>query len=558
VLRYPRMLCSIDLFCSDHVGCRHVTPQLPLELLQRTFLALVDLYYGKPLSSWGSPSWINITHVCRYWRSAALDLRELWSRITPDVPIRWLQAMIERSAPLPMTIINIINDTPTPLEPQGVKSLPASELLSTSASRIRSLSLVGRNADVLNALNRLCRPSPVESLILVLVSFGDPVNLPESLFGGDAPHLRRLDFTSVPHICVPLWLLANITHFTNNVFVSLDRLLETLDAMPQLEVLCIARTYNRLDSRDLDLDQHLPLLPRTKLPRLSLLSIRDNIPSSFLLLSSWIDGPPTLRRNFYCQDDFRLLTKGFWSFRTLLPFIPSDSTPGANDGGLPIVQICGHQSDSYETWSRTYSESASAAAREDALFLFQMEWSWKNPFDSCYPNPPLFFSSEPYIEDLTIAQQTPIDGARINEHDSMNIAIRWAELLNNMPSVKTLRLHRGTYACVSVLRVLSTVLGPMVSALKMLPHLQRVIITNSAVHSDAPARPDGVTDAGAGCSVADRKFVLINVGPELLEVVKERSGRLEVVLAGCEVEEEMLEAMRKWAQVYVGHERVYV
>jgi hypothetical protein len=535
-----------------------VTPQLPLELLQRTFLALVDLYYAEPVRSWGHPSWINITHVCRYWRSAALDLRNLWSLITPDVTITWLQAMVERSAPLPMTIITLINDTPVPLELQGVKSLAASELLSTSASRIRTLSLVGRSADVFKVLNRLCCPSLVESLNLTLTRFGDPLNLPESLFGGDAPHLRRLDLTSGPYIRAPPWLLANITHFTNNVCVSLDCLLETLDAMPQLEVLYIGRSFRCPDSRDLNPDEDLPLLPRTKLPRLSLLSIRDNAPSSFLLLSSWIDGPPTLRRNFYWQDDFGLLTEGTWSLRTLLPFVPSDSTLGANDGGLPIVQVGGHKSGSFELWSRAHSESASTAAREDALFLFRTEWTFKDPFDSCTPNPAMFFSSEPYIEDLSIAQQTPIDGARISEHDSMNIAIRWAELLNNMPSVKTLRLHRGTYACVSVLRVLSTVLGPMVSTLKMLPHLQRVIITNSAVHSDAPTCPDGVTDAGAGYSVAGRKFVLINVGPELLEVVKERSGRLEVVLAGCEVEEEMLEALRKWAQVYVGHERVYV
>ena len=43
---------------------------------------------------------------------------------------------------------------------------------------------------------------------------------------------------------------------------------------------------------------------------------------------------------------------------------------------------------------------------------------------------------------------------------------------------------------------------------------------------------------------------------ELLGVVKRQSG-LEVVLAGCEVEEEMLDALRKRARVYIGHEQVY-
>ena len=54
-----------------------------------------------------------------------------------------------------------------------------------------------------------------------------------------------------------------------------------------------------------------------------------------------------------------------------------------------------------------------------------------------------------------------------------------------------------------------------------------------------------------------RKFVLANVSPELMEVVNIRSG-LEVVLAGCEVEEKMLDELRKRARVYIEHEWVYV
>ncbi|KAN0140539.1 hypothetical protein V8E53_001748 [Lactarius tabidus] len=539
----------------------HVTPQLPLELLQRIFLSLVGLYFGQPIRSWGHPSWIDITYVCRYWRSAALDLRELWSFMTPNLPIGWLQAMIERSSPLPMSIIIFVNDSSVPVEPYGVNSLAASGLLSTLASRIYTLSLAGRTADVLSVLNRLCHPSQIESLILSLLNLGDPVDLPESLYGGDAPHLRRLTFDTEAYIRVPLWVLTHITHFTDNMCVSLDRLLEVLEAMPQLEVLCVVRIFSYRNQTDIDDD--LPLLPRIKLPRLSLLSVRDQFPNSFLVLSSWIYGPPTLRRHFFWQDDFDLLSKAIWSLRTLLPFIPSDSTLGASDGGLPIAQISGRKSDFkglFEMWSRTNSESASMAVREDALFLFQTEWSSLDTFDTLFPHPSLCVSSAPYdILDLTIAKKTLVDGVRIiNETDTMSIAKRWAELLNNMPSVKTLRLHRGTYSSVSVLRALSMSQGPMVSALKILPHLQRVIITNSAIHSAATARTDGGGEACARSSVAGRKFVLMNVGPELMEVVKERSGLLEVVLAGCEVEEEMLDTLRKRAKVYIGYDRVYV
>ena len=459
-----------------------------------------------------------------------------------------------------------VNDA-SPMDPFWRNSLAASELL--TKSRIRTLDLMGRHADVFNVLNRLCHPSLIESFTLRLLKVAEPVvDLPESLYGGDAPHLRSLTFESDAYIRVPISLLANITHFTNDLCISLDRLIETLKAMPQLEVLCIVRNFDNRYSRGLD--AKIPLLPRTKLPRLSLLSMRDRFAHSFLILSSWIDGPPTLHRHFVWQDDLDLSprpclsTKTSWSLSGLPPFMPSESTPGANDGGLKFAQIGGHRSDSFELRSRTYSGGTSTAARADALFILKIEWSSRNPFDFCFPHPTLFLSKDlTIIEDLTIAQETGLDGAHagtavgMHETDVLRIVMRWAKLLSNMPSVKTLRLHRGTFACFSVLLALAASQGSVVSRLQIFLHLQKIIITNSAVHSDARVHPDGVFEAGAGCSVIGRKFVLANVGPKLVEVVNIRSG-LEVVLAGCEVEEKMLDELRKRARVYIEHEWVYV
>ncbi|KAN0140540.1 hypothetical protein V8E53_001749, partial [Lactarius tabidus] len=466
----------------------HVAPQLPLEILQRTFLSLVEIYHGKPIRSWGHPSWINITYVCRYWRSAALDLRELWSSITPDLSIAWSRVMIERSSPLPMHIFIYISDPHWQEETRyGFNPLAASELLSTS--RIRTLSISGRPVNILNVLRCLCNPSMLESLCLRLPDPGDPVEIPESLYGGDAQHLRRLTFDSGANIRVPLWLLANITHFTNNICVSLDHLLEMLAAMPQLEVLCIVRIFSYRDLADTHED--LPPPPHTKLPSLSLLSIHDRIPNSFLMLSSCIEGPPTLRRHFFWQDDYDTWSSWAWSLTILEPFVPGDSTPGANDGGLRVAQTCGHECDSFEMWSRTYSECArpSTAAREDALFRLRVEWSGRDPVDSCFPTPSLRFSHAAHIEDLTVAPETGIEGTGCSSEsdvDTLIIVERWTELLTDMPSVKTLRLRRGSCAGVSVLRALSASEG------SILPHLQRVIVTNFSIHSGAPARPDGM------------------------------------------------------------------
>jgi len=85
----------------------------------------------------------------------------------------------------------------------GLKLLVASELL-PSASRIRTLRLSGEPADVLKVLNRLCSPSPLESLSLWMTGMGEPVDLPETLCDRDAPHLRRLAFGTPACIRAPV------------------------------------------------------------------------------------------------------------------------------------------------------------------------------------------------------------------------------------------------------------------------------------------------------------------------------------------------------------------
>ena len=170
----------------------------------------MDLCYGQPWASdsWRRPRWIEITYVCRYWRSAALDLHELWSSITSDLTMTWSRVMIERSSPLPMHI-NIPINVPGMEMCTGHYVLPVSELLSTS--RIRTLTLSSRPDPILHVLERLCNPSMLESLCLRFPDMGEPVDLPESLYGRDAPYLRRLTFDSDAYIRAPLWLLANIT-----------------------------------------------------------------------------------------------------------------------------------------------------------------------------------------------------------------------------------------------------------------------------------------------------------------------------------------------------------
>ncbi|KAF8263949.1 hypothetical protein EI94DRAFT_1739580 [Lactarius quietus] len=111
----------------------HAAPQLPL--LQNVFIFLMEppsVQASVHVSSdpKGEPIWIAITYVCRYWRSAALSLRELWSSITSDLSISWSRAMIERSSPLPMHIDIVVDHMVTGSE-HGLKLPAAPEPLPT-------------------------------------------------------------------------------------------------------------------------------------------------------------------------------------------------------------------------------------------------------------------------------------------------------------------------------------------------------------------------------------------------------------------------------------------
>ncbi|KAH9023096.1 hypothetical protein EDB85DRAFT_1992705 [Lactarius pseudohatsudake] len=548
------------------------TIQLPLELLQKIFLFLADLCLPprgfSPFPYPSQPVWIAITYVCRYWRSAALGLYELWSSITPGLSLSWSRSMIERTAQLPMRIDMRIR----PCFADGLEALAASKLLLASPG-IRTLRLSGYRADILKIVDHLCSPSSLENLDLWVMAYAsDYVDLPVALFGGKTPHFRHLKFETTTRVRAPPWLLAGITHFTTSAVFSLHEFFGVLQEMQQLEVLRLVTIFGPW--RVTGPPEQVPLR-RVALPRLSHLFFRGNNPSDFVVLSSRIDAPPTLRRHLSWRVE-AVSSWGQWAtmFAATQAFVPGDSALGINDGGLRVAHVVGgYERGSFEMWSRTYSESASTTAREDALFLFHFDWSpsvpdlWSEDGLNAYPCPSFLLASlcvhlrTAPIEDLTIAHETAIEGTGAvgkpvtDTPDAPDVAAQWRALLAALPSVQTLRLRGGNPACVSVLSTLSASADPL------LPHLQRVFIFHSAVHSTAAARQNGISVAGAGSSVAttlaSRKFVPVDVGAELVEAVNGRSG-LEVVLAGCEVSREALDALQKRARVHVGHERVYI
>ncbi|KAH9967063.1 hypothetical protein BGW80DRAFT_1447592 [Lactifluus volemus] len=546
--------------------------QLPVELLQNIFLLLARLYTSEredylSLSSQSRPDWIAVTHVCRYWRSAALGLHQLWSSITPGLPISWAKTMLERSAPLPVHIDVRISSSPGGL--QGLHPLAASELL-FSASRIRTLRLVGLRVDILHLLNHLRSPSPLESLCFSIYDSGPPVQLPETLFGGKAPNLRCLTFAADTCIRAPLWLFKGITEFTTGADFSILELLDALRAMPLLEVLRVQHcraVWEEADNPD-GLASSSPSPARVTLPHLNLISFRDTTPRRFVLLSLRIDAPSTVRRHLFWRS-WAVSSWERWSslLSTMRTFVPRDSAPRADDGDLRVARVTGGPArGSFATWTRSASARATSTSQDDALFLFQIDWV-ESPVDPRSES--LLEHSSPFFH-LASLCETELGTTKVQDLivvpdvEQLEVTTRgvgmismttmhWELIARSLPSVDSLRLHRGTSSLLSRL-----------PAYDLLPRLQKLYVTQCVIKYTGEQQLDGLAlwnvkrlalrgTPSPGFATHD----IMNVGYELVELVRSRHG-LEVILIDCSVDGDALETLRKHAHVDIGDEWVYI
>jgi hypothetical protein len=500
---------------------------------------------------------------------------------------------MERSSPLPVHVDIRISSgsTNSPSSPSstaadGLHPLAASELLFV-ASRIRTLCLAGLRADILHILNRLRSPSfQLESLILSIYdSGGPPVSLPISLFGGNdkAPNLRRLTFATDTCIRAPLWLLGGITEFTTGADVALPELLETLRAIPQLQILRVQHCRAAW-GEDTATGAEGPPLRSVTLPDLQLISFRDTTPRRFVLLILRILAPSTVRRHLFWRS-WAVVNWERWSgmLISMRPFIPRDSVIGARDGGLRAARVRGGPAQgSFCAWSRSASASGEAGKEEDALFLFQIDWM-RSPVD---PRATLLEHSSPFfhlsglctqlpnmhVTNLTIEPEPELDREQvvISDNDGTGIVstptIHWESLLRRLGSVQSLQLHGGDRHGGIVIVTSAS------DSDTLLPHLQKLYIFQCDVRCSAcPPPTDGVVLGNLKRFVLHGSSTLGYVGPvrqdgraagrgagnELVALVRRRVG-LEVILVGCVVDDEALDELRKHAQVSIGDEWVCI
>ncbi|KAI0050947.1 hypothetical protein FA95DRAFT_1554982 [Auriscalpium vulgare] len=85
---------------------------LPIELLGEIFVLVPGMEFDEivadPLVALHKPLWVGISHVCRTWRSATLNLKSFWTFIALQMGPIWVETCLARSHPAPISI-HIVN-----------------------------------------------------------------------------------------------------------------------------------------------------------------------------------------------------------------------------------------------------------------------------------------------------------------------------------------------------------------------------------------------------------------------------------------------------------------
>ncbi|TFY62479.1 hypothetical protein EVG20_g6690 [Dentipellis fragilis] len=245
--------------------------RMPCEVLGRIFYWLQSCEHG-------CYGWLRATRVCRLWRVVFLQHPRLWAQITGARGLgpEGTRAMLSRAKMAPIQICFGIDDDDT------VDVLL--DYIPQHMSQIQNLELAHpRFADL---LKKLTQPAPLLEEFSLCAPYGDkPMTLPLTLFGGDAPRLRRL---KTEHLVVDwtLPILKNLTSLSvdaNDVDVPL--LLEFLENMPQLEHLGIMAAHPRLDGIKAAGERQVPL------PHLVSMRLEMFLPQTLMLVNT-LEIPP--------------------------------------------------------------------------------------------------------------------------------------------------------------------------------------------------------------------------------------------------------------------------
>ncbi|KAF8555387.1 hypothetical protein OG21DRAFT_1496338 [Imleria badia] len=254
---------------------------LPTEILEAIFIHCACDYYGLVtlvyrVSRPTAPSWVNVSYVCRHWRSVALNCPTLWTYLSTTSP-RWTEAFLCRSKQASLKVVVHVNSK------NEVSRFM--EKVVKHSERIQEL-LVHLSTGHHEFLSKLSSPAPRLQRLEITMD-----NLPWEgsyvPFNGDTPALRTLYLKE----CLVPWHSLKLSGLTSLCLRNvpsrfqqdMPELLATLSCMQDLTQLFLKKSLPTsagfLSSTTFNAFQKIDL------PRLSRFSIANRLSKVNVFLS---------------------------------------------------------------------------------------------------------------------------------------------------------------------------------------------------------------------------------------------------------------------------------
>ncbi|TFY65084.1 hypothetical protein EVG20_g5721 [Dentipellis fragilis] len=280
-----------------------IISRLPADVLLHIFTILVEV--DPPTMTRAGRErqqclgWIQVTHVCHFWREISLSDSGLWSRIGRGLSKQWIMAMLSRSKSRPLKVDLVSQMT--------ASEDTLSEILSPDyLARVSELGLEDSTGDHLWA-QKLQAPAPFLSFLRL--HFIEPQNqtswpLPEVISAASYPSLRHLIIYNHSQPPCDAHALENLAHLeisgkwhyydqpTAEHFIPIIQQLSRLQTL----ILKRCRPYGHPASFDEYLNRRRHSLPHLK--KLSLQGFGYAIP----LLLSWMDIPASARVSLHLEN----------------------------------------------------------------------------------------------------------------------------------------------------------------------------------------------------------------------------------------------------------------
>ena len=213
--------------------------RLPPELLAAIFLEYMRQFEGFSCFARMVPPWVDVSYVCRYWRSVALNCANLWTRLF-FVSSEWMDELLRRSKTVPLIIHTDFYHPKS--NPRQVRPL---ERALGHMERIQDLWIdCDSSEDVLNMVQaRLTAAAPLlRSLHLSTYEDGDNhIVIHKDTLPGAGLRKFHLEFCHVDWSSPIFNGLTELTlsHVVNDVMECWDGLLSLLSRLPLLRQLSV-------------------------------------------------------------------------------------------------------------------------------------------------------------------------------------------------------------------------------------------------------------------------------------------------------------------------------